>query len=291
MSFRLAIAGVLLTLGSCTQPQQPPVVSGPPKYFVGYPFQSGGKWEYPRNFGSYDETGLSMVLDEPRGATTADNEAYDPNALQAASAVLQLPAIVTVTDLVTGRSVDVRVNDRLPNAPGRLLGVTPQVANLLGFPDDGVVEIEVTLNVQKTAALDGALGEGPKVSAAPEAGIEAQSLAPPGQSQPSGPIQQLSVQSATANGPDPGALSGVVTAVAPSPGPLWVEVPGFGRSRDADETLRSLYGMPAEVLPVFGGDRTLWAIKIGPYHSVADADAALQTALQRGVSDPEINVR
>jgi len=290
VTLRFALAGVLLALGSCGRPSAPPPQYGPPQYFVGYPFLSGGKWEYPQNFGSYDETGLSVVLNAPKWARTADNEAYDPDALQAASAVLQLPAIVTITDLVTGRSVDVRVNDRLADQPGRLIGVTPQVASLLGFPDDGVVEVEVSLNVQRTAALDGALGEGPKLTAAPEAGIQAQALAPPGETA-AGPVQQLSVQSSSTDGTDPGTLSGVVTAVAPSPGPLWVQVPGFGRSGDADETLQMLYGMPAEVVPVFGGDRTLWAIKIGPYHSVADADAALQAVLQRGVSDPEIVVR
>ncbi len=290
MSIRLAIAGLLLTLLSCTQPAPPPPAGGP-KYFVGNPFQVGGEWKYPRNFASYDVTGLSEVQNQPTGATTADNEAYDPNALQAASAVLQLPAIVTLTDLVTGRSVDVRVNDRLADNPGRVIGVTPRVAALLGFPNDGVVEVEVTLNVQRTAALDGALGQGPQLTAAPEAGIQAQSLAPPGQSTPSGPVQQLSVQSADNTDPDQGTLSGVVTEVTPAPGPLWVQVPGFGRSGDADDTLQSLYGLPAAVVPVFGGDRTLWAIRIGPYHSVADADAGLQAVLQRGVSDPEIIVR
>jgi rare lipoprotein A len=280
---------MLLTLLSCTQPAPPP--SGPPKFYVGNPFLAGGEWEYPQDFASYDVTGLSEVLNQPTGAITADNEAYDPNALQAASAVLQLPAIVTITDLVTGRSVDVRVNDRLADNPGRVIGVTPQVAALLGFPADGVVEVEVTLNVQRTAALDGGLGEGPQLTAAPEAGIQSQSLAPPGQTAPNGPVQQLSVQASDNADPDQGTLSGAVTLVAPAPGPLWVQVPGFGRSGDADQTLQSLYGLPAAVVPVFGGNRTLWAIRIGPYHSVADADAALQAVLQRGVSDPEIIVR
>lgn len=290
MRFPLAIAGLLLSLLSCSQPPPPPP-SGPPKFYVGNPFLSGGEWEYPRNFSNYDATGLSVVLNQPAGAITANNEAYDPNALQAASAVLQLPAIVTITDLVTGRSVDVRVNDRLVDNPGRLIGVTPHVAALLGFPGDGVVEVEVTLDTQRTAALDGALGAGPKLTAAPEPGIQAQALAPPGETAPSGPVQQLSVQASAAADPDPGALSGVVTLTTPAPGPLWVQIPGFGRSSDADLTLQSLYGLPAAVVPVFGGDRTLWGIRIGPYHSVADADAALQAVLQRAVSDPEIIVR
>ncbi len=40
--------------------------------------------------------------------------------------------------------------------------------------------------------------------------------------------------------------------------------------------MAKISGLPARVVPVFGGDRTLWAVNAGPYHSVADADAALQ---------------
>ena len=49
--------------------------------------------------------------------------------------------------------------------------------------------------------------------------------------------------------------------------------------------------MPASIVPVFGGDRTLYAVNVGPYHSVEDADAALQQILARGFADPEIIVR
>jgi rare lipoprotein A len=186
--------------------------------------------------------------------------------------------------------MDVRVDDRGPAVPGRVIAVTPRVASLLGFPGDGVVEVQVVLNVQKSAALDAALGQGPKLTAAPEAGIQAQSLAPPGGG-PSGPTQDLSVQASNAGSGDPGALSGVVTLVAPSPGPLYVQIPGFGRERDANGTIQQLYGLPAFVVPVFGGDRTLFAVRLGPYTSVAAADAAFQQVLQRGVANPEIVVR
>jgi rare lipoprotein A len=289
MSFRLTVMAFLLAVGSCAQkPPLPP--SAPAKFFLGNPYQLQGEWQYPQNFSSYDVTGLSAPAAASAGQIMSDNESYDPNALAAASPVLPLPSIATVTDLVTGRSVDVRVDDRGPDEPGRVIAVTPKVASLLGFPSDGVVEVEVTLNVQQTAALDATLGQGPKLTAAPEAGIEAQSLAPPGGG-PGGPSQNLVVQTSDAGTGNPGALSGVVSQVAPAPGPLYVEIPGFGRDRDADGTMQQLYGLPAFVVPVFGGDRTLYAVKIGPYHEVSDADAALREVLQRGVVDPEIIVR
>ncbi len=289
MSFRVAALAILLACNSCVQ-KQSPTASGPPKFFIGNPYQLGGEWQYPQDFANYDVTGLSAPAAATAGQITVDNETYDPNALAAASPVLPLPSIVTITNLVNGRSLDVRVNDRGPAIPGRVIAVTPRVANLLGFPDDGVVEVEVVLNVQKSAALDAALGQGPKLTAAPQAGIQAQSLPPPGGG-PSGPTQNLSVPTAETGATDPGALSGVVTQGTPSPGPLYVQIPGFGRARDADGELQQLYGLPAHVVPVFGGDRTLYAIKIGPYHAVADADAALALALQRGVVNPEIIVR
>jgi rare lipoprotein A len=289
MSVRVTLLAILLAFSSCMQKSEV-APSGPPKFFLGDPYQLQGEWQYPQNFTSYDVTGLSAPAAATAGQITVDNETYDPNALAAASPVLPLPSIVTITNLVNGRSLDVRVNDRGPPTPGRVIAVTPKVASRLDFPGDGVVEVEVVLNVQKTAALDGALGQGPKLTAAPEAGIQAQSLAPPGGG-PSGPTQDLSVQSSDTGGGDVGALSGVVTQGTPEPGPLYVQIPGFGRSRDADGELQQLYGLPAMVVPVFGGNRTLWAINIGPYHSVADADAALLLVLQRGVVNPDIIVR
>jgi len=284
------IFGVFVALSGCMH-QAPVQNFGPPKFFVGDPYQSGGEWRYPKVYYNYDATGLSSLLTQGNGPT-ADNEGYDPDALAAASPVLQLPAIVTITNLVNGYSMDVRVNDRGPDNPGRIIAVTPKVASLLGFPQDGVVEVEVALKPQDTAALDAALGQGPKLTAAPVAGITAQPLAPPGSSAASGPAQSLSPQETDAPAAAIAPMSGKIIVYPPSPGPLYVQIPGFGRSHDALQAEQDqLYGIPAEVVPTFDGSRTLYAVKAGPYHSVQDADAALQQILARGVTDAEIIVR
>jgi rare lipoprotein A len=281
------VFAAVFALGGCAHQ-----LAGPPPtgatFTVGDPYQSQGEWLYPRVFNNYDVTGLS-ALALGQDQATADGEAYDPDAIAAASPVLQLPCIVTITNLVNGYTMDVRVNDRGPDNPGRVIAVTPKVASLLGFPQDGVVEVAVSLKVQQSAALDAALGQGPKLTAAPVAGITAQSLGPPGSA--GGAVRNLTPSESNAAAADPGALSGTVTAAAPSPGPLYVQVPGFGRPRDADAVLNQLYGMNAVVVPAFGGDRTLYNVRVGPFHDVADADAALQALLQRGISDPEIIVR
>lgn len=290
MSSRLFL-GLCAVLAGCVPKAPPPPAPGPVTYTIGNPYQVGGEWRYPREFGSYDVTGLGIVIQHGDAAYTADNELYDPDGLMAASPVLPLPSIVTVTNLVNGYSVQVRVNERGPDVPGRVIAVTPHVAKLLGFPPGGVVEVKVKLDSAASAALQGALGAGPKLSAAPVAGITAQSLAPPGSGGATGAVQQL-VSTSTAGPPEAGPqLSGQVTATPPAPGPLWVQVSGFGHEYDAARTMARLYGLPAQLVPVFGGDRTLWAVNIGPYHSVEAADQALRQVLQMGIAGPEIIVR
>ncbi len=293
--FRVVAFAVAFGLAGCER-EAPPVVAGPTQFVVGQGYQSQGEWLYPQNFTSYDKTGLSEVVIDGHKPLTADNEVYDPDAIAAASPVLQLPSIVTVTNLANGYSMDVRVNDRGPDNPGRIIAVTPRVASLLGFPQDGVTEVEVALKVQETTQLDAALGQGPKLTAAPVASITEQSLGPPGGT--SGPGGRAAVEVIGGGGqddgrsaPDPVTLSGQVTAYPPSPGPLYVQVPGFGRPADAYGTMDILAGMPANIVPTEGGDRVLYAIRLGPYSDVASADAALRDCLQRGVTDPEIIVR
>jgi rare lipoprotein A len=284
------IMGLFVALASCAHRAPLPPSPGPVTFTVGNPYQAGGEWQYPRNFNSYDVTGLSTVIGDDAPAYTADNEVYDPNALAAASPVLQLPAIVTITNLVNGYSVDVRVNDRGPAIPGRVIAVTPRVARLLDYPTGGVVEVKVTLNASETAALDGTLGEGPKLTAAPVAGITAQSLAPPGGA--AGAVQNLTPNEGNAGAQAPAVtLPGTVSTTEPSPGPLFVQIPGYGREGDAYRVEEQISDFQASVVPVFGGARTLYAVNAGPYHSVEDADAALQRILARGFADPEIIVR
>lgn len=285
------VVGILALLSGCVgeSPSSPP--AGPVAYTVGSPYEIGGEWQYPREFPSYDVTGLGVIIHKPGGSYTADNEVYSPEALMAASPVLPLPSIVTVTNLVNGYSVELRVNDRGPAVPGRVIAVTPRVARLLGFPPGGVVEVEVKLNSAASAALQASLGAGPHMQAAPVAGITAQSLAPPGSAQNNGVAQQLLPENNGGSLNQIVRLTGQVSVTAPAPGPLWVRVSGFGSMYGANSTIAKLANMPTRVVPVFGGSRTLWAVEAGPYHSVAAADAALRQELALGIAGPEIVVR
>ncbi|MDB5869756.1 MAG: rare lipoprotein [Polaromonas sp.] len=79
------------------------------------------------------------------GRRTASGENYDKYALTAAHKTLPFGTIVRVRSLKLGREVDVRINDRGPFAPGRVIDVSQAAAEALGLIGAGVAE--VSLNV------------------------------------------------------------------------------------------------------------------------------------------------
>jgi rare lipoprotein A len=84
----------------------------------------------------------SKFLGLKRG-TTSLGESVMPWHLTGAHKTLPLPCLVKVTNLKNGQSCKVRINDRGPFIPGRLLDVTPRVAKKLGFQDKGLARVEV----------------------------------------------------------------------------------------------------------------------------------------------------
>ena len=88
----------------------------------------------------------SYYADSLQGNKTASGELYNKSAITAAHRTLELGTMVKVTYLKTGKSVEVIINDRVPNAKGRVIDLSGAAAEQLGLKDDGhgEVEIEVT---------------------------------------------------------------------------------------------------------------------------------------------------
>jgi rare lipoprotein A len=77
------------------------------------------------------------------GQKTASGETYDMYAMTAAHTTLPIPSYVRVTHTGNGRSVVVRVNDRGPFHPGRIIDLSYAAAFRLGFIQAGSAEVEV----------------------------------------------------------------------------------------------------------------------------------------------------
>jgi len=80
---------------------------------------------------------------ECAGNPTASGEPYDMTGLTAASWTLPLGTWIRVTNLRNGRSVFLRVNDRGPGVPGRVLDVSMEAAKRLGFKGMGLTTVEI----------------------------------------------------------------------------------------------------------------------------------------------------
>lgn len=79
------------------------------------------------------------------GRPTASGESFDPNAMTAAHRTLPFGSKVRVTNVNTGRSVVVRVNDRGPFHRSRVIDVSKAAARELGMVGSGKARVELAL--------------------------------------------------------------------------------------------------------------------------------------------------
>jgi rare lipoprotein A len=86
------------------------------------------------------------------GRTTASGEPYNMHDLTAAHPTLPLGSWVRVTNLHNGRVVYVRINDRGPIVPGRIIDLSYGAAQVLHFQDKGLQQVRLDLASPREAA-------------------------------------------------------------------------------------------------------------------------------------------
>ena len=77
------------------------------------------------------------------GTRTASGEKFDANQLTAAHPTLPFGTKLRVTNVATGQAVTVRVNDRGPYVPGRIVDVSYSAAETLGMVDGGLAKVKL----------------------------------------------------------------------------------------------------------------------------------------------------
>jgi rare lipoprotein A len=114
------------------------------------------------------ETGIASWYGKPfHGRRTANGEIYDMHAMTAAHKTMPLPSYARVRNPANGREIVVRVNDRGPFKPGRIIDLSRAAARALGI--DGLASVQVT-RLGDEAGRSGA-------SRKPEAAEKGQTLA------------------------------------------------------------------------------------------------------------------
>lgn len=119
-AYTLAAGLLILTLFSCTR--------------ITY-FPSGNR-----------QDGLaSWYGDDFHGKLTSSKEIYNMHALTAAHKTLPFNSRVRVSNLLNGRSVVVRINDRGPFVKGRIIDLSYAAAKALDMVESGVVPVRISV--------------------------------------------------------------------------------------------------------------------------------------------------
>ena len=293
-----------LAAGCASAPEQK--VSVPPSagvYKIGNPYQISGTWYYPREQPDYDETGIASWYGPGfYGRSTADGEIFDAESLTAAHRTLPLPVNVRVTNLENGESLVLRVNDRGPFAKGRIIDVSERAAKLLGFYGAGVTRVRVTYVSRADLPSGkpqpfGADTPAAAASAVPSASagkVEVSTLeAIPGTRQMSQAAAAPAPAPATPAPvvPDAGALptGQVIRVPVPAVTRLYVQVGAFSNYQNAARLAARLDG-GLKISAIQRDGQTLYRVRLGPFNTTDDADAALSRISSLGSNDAKIVV-
>lgn len=109
------------------------------------PYTVRGKTYYPLKSGQgYVEEGVASWYGPGfHGKRTANGEIFDQNGISAAHKILPLGEKVRVTHLGTGKSLDLRINDRGPFVDDRIIDLSRGAAKELGILGAGTARVRV----------------------------------------------------------------------------------------------------------------------------------------------------
>jgi rare lipoprotein A len=206
------------------------------------------------------------------GKPTASGEPYDMYAMTAAHTTLPIPSYARVTNLKTGRSVVVRINDRGPFVEGRLIDLSYSAAHRIGVLAGGNALVEVEAIIPGGGGADVAAIEARPPRPLHHAG--AATAVPPPESEPG----TRSIPGAGTGAPPAELRSSPAPGAPPVPtatggAGYYVQLGAFGSRQNAESFLLR---MKAEVqwlastLHIFAREG-LYRVHAGPYAGEAEA--------------------
>ncbi len=197
----------------------------------------------------------SYYADRFHAKPTSTGEEYDKHALTAASKEYPYGTLLEVTEVVSGRKVEVRVNDCGPHHPDRIIDLSRAAAQRIGLLRNGTSRVRLRVvelgelgptcersawaAAQREAAQRAATATEPQVVFAP-------APAPPVPTNPQPPTLQ-------AKGPE------VTRTFAPDVMLFGVQVGAFGKPANAER-------LAAKLTDLGYGD--VWTAKVGKVHRV-----------------------
>jgi len=262
-----------LLLTACVGGGKPPARADQanPVVKIGKPYQVFGIWYYPSDDRQYDQRGIASWYGPGfHTMDTANGERYDQDDITAAHKTLPMPSYVEVENLMNGRKLTVRVNDRGPFVDGRIIDLSRRSAQLLGVDKAGTAKVRVR-RVFPDAETIAQLAPLTKFTNRNQAETEAPAL----------PKASLPMAKVSLSPSSSAALQHVVTT-----GSYWLQVAALG---DAGRIswLRSYLSAFGDVAtePTASG---LTRVRLGPYSDSGTANALLAQLRNAGYNEARL---
>lgn len=261
---------------------------------VGPPYEANGRWYVPTPEPGYEQIGQASWYGPTfHGQRTASGEVFDQEALTAAHPTLPIPSLVQVTNLENGKEVIVRVNDRGPFVGDRLIDMSRGAANALGFEQAGQARVHVRY-----------LGPAPRRVNADGADMAQPASPPPApavteSASSEGPASLLPPETAVEPvAPQAPSIQMVSYSPAPQPaspsmdGAYFVQIGAYSDLLNAHRVRDAVNGagpVTVDIRQTASGE--LFRVRVGPWASRGEADAARRTLSDLGYSDAVIATR
>jgi rare lipoprotein A len=281
------------------------------RYKVGDPYKIDSVWYYPAVNYEYKETGIASWYGAKfHGRLTANGSTYDMNALTAAHRTLPMPSIVRVTNLVNGRSLILKVNDRGPFARNRIIDISRRGAQLLGFQKAGTARVRVQILADKSRVLVNRIQGSTNlakvstpitVDRLPKPDVKTEVLGlPPGgqgaigqvQSPTEIPASKLLTNSSVENLNKLSSNNLNIVSIKPVlKTKLFVQAGAYSRFDNANKARARLSSTGlAKVSSVLIKGRDLYRVRVGPIDDVKEADEILNAVIIHGYPTARIIV-
>jgi rare lipoprotein A len=267
-------------VGSPMYPGNGPLPKGGGRYEVGVPYEVAGLWFYPKEEPNYDRNGVASWYGQQfHRRMTSNGEWFDMNYRSAAHTTLPLPSYAKVTNLANQREIIVRINDRGPFVDDRIIDLSRQSADLLGFRKKGTTPVRVQyigpapLNDQGAhlAAMNEELERGTPID---------RLIAAAGKQQGQTRITLASAapQSASLN----------ASELKVEGGAYFIQVGAFANIGNAERARNRLSDLgEIQVTPVSTGMKTLYRVTLGPI-ATSGAEDALSEVQAHGHHDARL---
>ncbi|MES2354678.1 MAG: septal ring lytic transglycosylase RlpA family protein [Pseudomonadota bacterium] len=246
----------------------------PPHRFANRPYDVlGSHYEPDTSNKVYKQQGMASWYGRKfKGKKTASGEIYDMYAMTAAHRTLPIPSYVRVTNPKNKRSVVVRVNDRGPFHPNRIIDLSYTAALKLGLINggSGMVEVERIFSGDVTSAK---LAQA-KASASASASASAQTALMPTQT------------------PETSDVVASNTAI-PNTGGVFIQLGAFGALNTAEnfrDKVQQDLAWLSETIQILARDG-FYRVRLGPYTTRTEATAIADKIRQTLDFSPHIAVQ